>query len=192
MLFYKIISKKHQFAIMIELEGIHGTSSSKADQIRKSKFKIRTGRGGKGAYFWRHNKYSGILAYCWFLQAKYNGRYSGDRDKTFAEIKVKIKVPTNSFLDLEDPDIRENLADFAVSKGIDTDNDRKRMAELIEAFVTETERVLSSDIKVLQLRLPIPHDCRDYPSAMMGFPISYIVRNESIITIIEIKERNNG
>ncbi len=169
--------------------GIHGTCQSIAHKIQSSNFKVSTGRGGSGVYFWRKGKFSGLLSFGWYQQLKDSGKFSGEPDDSYAGIEVELIVNDGEYLDLEDPDIKEELASLVVSKGIDSKADRRKIANLYDAFVKTVEKNAGVSMKLLILRVAPPQNCPEYPIVALGAPISYIARDSTIINIINVESK---
>lgn len=172
---------------MMNLKGTHGTSVSRAESIRQNGFIITSGRGGKGAYLWRNSAYSDFLARAWHSQKYYDGDFNRDIDQECAIIHAVINVSENQFLDLEDPDIKDGLTHLAISKKIDLRN-KKELSALYDSFVAEVEKQIMTKILTVQLRVATPKSeyVKNYPMAIAGLPLSYIVREPKIIEITEI------
>ncbi|TGL23147.1 hypothetical protein EHQ46_05785 [Leptospira yanagawae] len=169
--------------------GIHGTCQSIAHRIQSSNFNISTGRGGSGVYFWRKGNFSSLLSFGWYQQSKYNGKFSGESDDSYAGIEVELTINKGEYLDLEDPDIKEELASLVVTKGIDSKADKRKIANLYDAFVKMVEKNAGVSMKLLILRVAPPQNCPEYPIAALGAPISYIARDSSIIKIINVESK---
>ncbi len=168
------------------LFGTHGTIKSYAENIVKSGFNIRTGRGGTGAYFWRKNDYSIILAKGWYEFYLKKNKYDNENDKSFAYIEVKIDVNEQNFLDLEMPELKDRIANITFTRKLDRKTSDSDIAALFDYFIKRLEEEMSSKFYVWQLRVNAPSENYDnkYPINILGNPICYVVNNNDLITIL--------
>lgn len=169
--------------------GIHGTCQSIAQKIQSSNFKISTGRGGSGVYFWRKGRFSSRLSFGWYQQLKDRGKFSGEQDDSYAGIEVELIVNAGEYLDLEDPEVKEELASLIELKGIDSKSDKRMIANLYDAFVKMVEKNAGVSMKLLTLRVAPPQNFPEYPISALGAPISYIARDSSIINITNVESK---
>lgn len=168
-------------------KGIHGTCRSISKSIENMGFTISRGRGGNGVYFWRDNQYSMMLAKCWYQQRLKEGRYLGESDMTYAGIRVQIDIPEDRFVDLELPEIKDRIGEITISKGIDSSVGSKEIAALIDYFISKVEEKIGNSILMIMLRVAPPKDCNKYPFQVLGAPLSYVVRDSAVITILNIE-----
>ncbi len=167
---------------MSHLEGSHGTSRYRAEQIGKEGFKLSTGRGGKGAYFWRRSAYYRELAIAWFQQLKSERAFSGEPDVKCTVIYVEIEVPEDQVLDLEDPDVKDEIASLSTLRRMNPNND-KNIAALYDLYVTQIEKELKKAILVTIVRVAVPKDLSEYPIKMLGAPLCFVARDSGVIRI---------
>ena len=165
---------------MKKVEGVHGTTESRAKAIKKEGFKISTkGRAGKGIYFWTGYK-ARDLGICWHRQCLANKRYEGDQSKRCALIWVILNIEPENFLDLENNQIRERLHELIDKRGI---NDPKKLPSLYDWFIKIMEAHIRYKIKVFQVRLAPPSNCPEYDIKIYGAPDCLVVRDASCIKI---------
>lgn len=176
----------------MELIGLHGTSRSRADNILKSNFKPYPGRAGKGIYFWRENAFSKIIAKSWFNFSLKKNNYDLDADKNFAYFKVKISVNEENFLDLELPELKDQLAVIAEKRNIDRKTREDVISALFDYFIDTLEKELKTSFKVWQARVNAPYDCVEYPLSLLGNPICYVVIDSACISICSCYVLENG
>src|SRR4030042_5881824 len=119
----------------MELFGLHGTTRSRADNILNNNFLPNPGRVGKGIYFWRKNAYSNALAKGWYDFYLKKKNYEHDTDKRFSFFNVMICVNENNFLDLESPDIKDQLALIAQKRNIDRSIKEDVISALFDYFI---------------------------------------------------------
>lgn len=168
---------------MSHLEGSHGTSSYRAEQIREEGFKLSTGRGGRGAYFWRRSEYCRDLAIAWFKQRVSEGTFSREPDVRCAVIYVQMEIPEDQVLDLEDPDVKDEIASLSTLRRINPNND-KDIAALYDLYVSEIEKELGKPIFVTIIRVAVPKNYLGYPMKMVGAPLCFIARDPSVPQIL--------
>ena len=172
---------------MSHLEGTHGTSSHRAAQITREGFNLSTGRGGRGAYFWRRSGYYRELAIAWFKQLESEGAFSGESDQRCAVIYVAMEVADDQVLDLEDPDVKDEIASLSTQKRVNVNRD-KDIAALYDLYVNEVEKELGKAVLVTIIRVAAPKNFTEYPIKMLGAPICFIARDSNVpkITRTEI------
>lgn len=142
----------------MELFGLHGTSRSRADNILNDSFKPNPGRVGKGIYFWRKNAYSNTLAKGWYDFYFKKKNYELDTDKRFTYINVRICVDEENFLDLESPELKDQLALIAQKRNIDRKTNEDVISALFDYFIGRLEEELQTRYKVWQARVNSPYD----------------------------------
>lgn len=168
---------------MQHLEGSHGTSAYRAEQIRKEGFKLSTGRGGSGAYFWRRSNYYRDLAIAWFKQLQTERTFSGEPDVRCAIVYVQIEVPDDQILDLEDAGVKDEIASLAHLRRINVNND-KQIAALYDLYVSQVEKELKKAILVTIIRVAVPKNFAEYPIKMLGAPLCFIARDSKLPRIL--------
>ena len=184
-----ILQSEEKKRKMEHLEGSHGTSSHRADQIKKEGFRVSTGRGGTGVYFWRKSAYYRELAIAWFKQEELEGRFSREPKSACAVIYVEMVVSPDQYLDLEDPDIKDKIDALSKQKNMNVNNSRE-IASLYDLFVGELEKELGAAIVVTIIRVAPPKNFVEYPIRMLGAPLCFITRDPSVPRISRIEKIN--
>jgi hypothetical protein len=170
---------------MVNKEGTHGTTRSKAEAICTQGFRCGYGRGGSGVYFWHNNKYGIQLAKEWYQVHLDAGKYLHDLDNHCVIIIAKLITEDDEFLDLEDPSLKDKMAEILSAREVDNNN--RAIASFYDAFIYQIETELGKKIKLLSLRVAPPKvDDSCYPIRFLGAPISYIARDNSCIHIQQI------
>ena len=172
----------------IRLEGVHGTCKSRCARIRTGRFLLGSGRGGKGAYFWRKGHYSDVLARGWHVEQKDKGEYSKETEPLYCGLICALKVDESEFLDLDDEAILDKMSSVysAQYRGRPPIIDTKEISAFHDAFIKDLEIEMSTKFKVLQKRVPPPQSkfCPTYPLKVVGNPTCYIARDASCISIL--------
>ncbi len=168
---------------MEHLEGCHGTSAFRAHQIEKNGFKVSRGRGGTGIYFWRKSGYYRELAIAWFKQLEAQGTFRREPKVACAVIYVQIEVSNDQLLDLEDPDVKDQIETLSKQRHVDTSKDGE-IAALYDLFVSELEKELGNSILVTIIRVAPPKNYFGYPIKMLGAPICFIARDAHVPKVL--------
>jgi hypothetical protein len=172
---------------MLQLEGIHGTTVSRTKKIGKTGFLSAKGRAGSGIYFWRVGTYSRDLAVGWWRFQSEKGCYGGDNDTRCAMICVLLLVEDNEYLDLENPELKEQLAELTRQKKPQSGTASR--AALYDLFIRMLEQKLKLKFRVIGVRVtPPPSRHCSYPEAILGWPFCFMVRDGACITIQRIEE----
>lgn len=141
---------------MVNLEGTHGTTCSRAAIIEENGF--TTGAicfWGVGVYFF-HREPNGLEFACkWYETALNRGQYEGDEDSGCAIIHVKIAVLEEHFFDADAPAVsklREKLEN-SIRGQMFTDDVKNKIRDL---WLKEYERLEGREIKVFTASIPLP------------------------------------
>lgn len=169
---------------MLNLEGTHGTSQSRANKIEKNGFQKSPGRIGVGIYFWCAGAYAEDLAIAWYDYCFSEDRYSTDKENGCVVIYASFRIKKEEFLDLEKKDIKDQLAGMAKKRGLKI-SDRKNIHSVRARFIDKLEHKMEVRFKVIEASVPLPDKqfCYFYPISLLGSPHNYIVRDENCIII---------
>lgn len=175
-------------ADIITLEGTHGTTVSRALSIEANGFKTCEGRLGTGAYFWSGSPYAEYLAKSWWDFDKYRKKYWKDENKKCAIIWAHFIVEEDRFLDLDDKEIKNSLAELCLRKGIGFSVRDRELAATIMRFVSGIEEKLGIKFKIMESTISTaPKEfVTKYPLSVLGSPSCYIVLDTTCIKIIRI------
>jgi len=175
------------------IEGSHGTSISRASNIRKNGWKMQPGMAGTGIYFWAKSIYYIELAQAWYRQAKAEERYRDDDNIACCIILVHIKCKEDEMLDIETEGVRLNILKLAIEKKVNVKS-HKAIAPVFDLYVKRLEEKAGIKYKVLSIKVPTPRKDYfevDYPYNILGSPLCMVVRDnnpDDIIDIIEARE----
>jgi hypothetical protein len=172
-------------AVLVK-NGTHGTSAINAKVIREKGFLVRSGRAGRGVYFWAESAYNRQLAIAWFQQCRAEGRYGAQKEG--AVIYAALKADEEEILNLEAPDIANRVSVAIHLRGTRYWTDPK-VAALWDGFIKEMEKNVGRVFRVIVARLAPPSDrfC-SYPMRLLGAPFCYIVRILDSICEIKVEE----
>lgn len=161
---------------MTEFSGTHGTSITRAINIKENGFQLGTGFRGKGVYFWRGNAYAYILAKGWYRYRLASGVYDQDKQKGYSLIVASIIVDDDSFIDIDEPEIFDQISQLAKAKAINGNN----IYKLYDEFYDLLQEEMETPIKMVIAAVPVPREITGYPRGL-GKAICYIVRDGSCI-----------
>jgi len=164
--------------------GHHATTESRAEIIKKQGFKPGIGRAGEGVYFWYKNKYSEILAECWYYNQLAEGSYKNDSNRTYYLLSGEFESKDEEFLNLEDDELKVALTDLAEEKGIDPAKDFKKLPGIYGLLYDEIEKIRGTKLLIIMVRVAIPKPCTKYPISAMGAPLCYIIRDSRLINLV--------
>jgi hypothetical protein len=182
---------------VVELKGTHGTCATFANEIKKHGFTIGGGRRGSGVYFWGYSStlrdYATSLAKAWWSYAQSNGQYSSAENKTCEVLYVKIETEDNSFLDLEQHDMKQRLSRFLNDnyKRIVQLNSEQLAIKLYDLFVKTIEGELNTKFKAVHVSVNPPKlQFFESPGRiphfeLMGMPSCYVVKDIKCILSVE-------
>lgn len=164
---------------MINREGSHGTSVTKAGKIFSIGFDEGDGLRGTGVYFWKKSKYYLQLAESWYKQSKEKGRYSGDFDSNLQIIICDFEVPNESFIDFNDDEFAEKIDDLVEKKGLRHSMNKKQFCALYDYFVTEYEKEANCKVMLTEAKVSAPDVMyRPYYNVnVLGLPKCLILRD---------------
>lgn len=168
----------------LKIVGLHATSKSRADKIKEAGFNVSMGRAGIGVYFWRGNSdLTRELARAWHLQQCVKGTYKSDSNSELSIFQANLTLNDEDFLDLEDPEIKDEIQALGIERGIDKVSKDTDIAGFVSMFVEEFEKITRSEVKVFQIRVGTP-DTRylnKYSIVAYGAPICYVVRDKTTL-----------
>lgn len=172
----------------ITIEGSHGTSISKAQDIKKQGFNLGSGRAGKGVYFWLDKEFHFELAIGWYKYHKSIGWFKEDNNPACAIIIAEIQADESEILDFEKSTIKKQLLKLAQKRKIDYFN-KGQLAKLYNLFISRLEADLRVKFKVIIVEVAAPPKdfCRNYPITIIGVPLSCVARSTECIKIKDIK-----
>ena len=172
---------------MSVLEGTHGTTRSRAENIKRKGFRKSQGIYGPGIYFWRKFRYAEYLAEGWYkFYLNERSVFREDKDKRFALILVKINLREEEFFDFEDFTVQKRLAELVFSQKIE--GDKKKIAQLYRLYLEVVEKEEAVKFKTFQVRVPLPRRSRyfpEYPIQAIGNPYCIVCLEPSRIEILE-------
>ena len=176
---------------MFKTKGSHGTTTSRADSIRRFGWLWGKGRGGAGIYFWKECKYYIILAVGWYKQCLAEGRYAKDSDSRCSIIIAELCAQDTETLDLDNRTLKERIHELAKKQGVDTFNTIE-ISGIYDLFVSELEKEMKVKYKIMTIEVASPKRqyCPEYSTLTLGFPICCIARDAKCININEIKTDN--
>ncbi len=161
----------------MELTGTHGTSVAlKAEIASRGFVPTRHGRGGPGVYVWRSGRLAEQLARKWYEQRLAEGAYGTGPGSKGIIVHVHIRLDDDEYLNLESPDVKDEIVGIALQQGLDT-RDSSKLSALYDAYVKSLEKATEKFIVVLELRVAWPKSWRDYPVEVAGAPVTYVIRS---------------
>ncbi len=165
-------------------EGSHGTSKSRAEKITKQGFIPGLGRAGSGIYFWHKSRYFITLAKKWHYQCSNKHHYDNDENKSCVVIIVELQADEDAILDMENPDMKDRIAELAEVKQIPLKN-RHKIAALHDLFIKRMESALKTTFAIILIRVAPPDRVYypEYPIDIMGAPLCCVARNNDCVTI---------
>jgi hypothetical protein len=175
-------------ANVILIRGTHGTSVSRVTIIQKEGFKTTQGRLGQGAYFWSDGPFAEYLANSWWKYQQAKGKFAEDTNQDCGLVLVELKIEEQYFLDLNDKEIKDGLAQLCMSKNIRYKTSTREVAATIACFVSELEKELGHKFKVMESTIaPPPRNYTEkYPISTIGAPNCCIVFDTDCINIISV------
>lgn len=173
----------------VEVRGVHGTSVSRAQGIQINGFQKSRGRFGIGVYFWSESPYAEYLAKSWWnFQNTTKNRYSKDKNKGCAVIWGRCQSLENEFLDLDNREIKNRLAELCIEKKLGYTTNSRNLAAIIVLFVSKLEEKLGITFKVIETTVATaPKEfVENYPIGALGAPSCLIVFDEACINITKV------
>lgn len=171
----------------IILKGSHGTTVSRADNIRKEGFKRIIGRRGTGIYFWRDGHYCRQLSISWWKQKLDERDYSGDSDTRCVVIIGIFKLEDNEYLNIDNYEFQEKIAYLADKKKVG--GDKRKLAALYDFCISRLEQRQGIKFKIVEMRVspPLKKYCEYYQFYAVGNPYCYLVRVVDCIVKLEME-----
>ena len=181
-------------------KGTHGTCRSYAEEILANGFKATDGRIGKGTYFWAY--FSDETEFCakelaasWWRHSKQTHKYDHAKDNRCTVIYVEINSTDDSYLDLEDTDIKAKLIAFANQTYRKDDqrdyNKHKALGATYDLFIKLMEEALNIEFDIVHIRVAPPGGYRPpLPIEITGAPSCFLVMNDNCINIAGTKHVN--
>jgi hypothetical protein len=164
---------------MKQFKGIHGTTKSRTQDILKQGFAAsQQSRRGKGAYFWaygREKRWAIGLAKSWWEYVRSQGSYSRDMDPSFSALDARLQAEEDEVLDLLEPSLREAVLDLSAKLNLDS-RDEKKLSSLYEMFISELEKEMGVEYKILKAVVSAPKGHSRQESFLVGEPVCYIAR----------------
>lgn len=172
----------------ITLQGTHGTSASRAKSIETHGFKKGKGRLGKGVYFWSFSPYAEYLAKSWWEFFSSQGRYNADGNKKCAIIWAQFRIKEDEFLDLDDKEIKNSLAELCRKEKIGCSIENRELAATIVCFVSKIEEKLGQKFKILESTISTPPKdfVKEYPLSVLGAPSCYVIFDPACIFLTKV------
>jgi hypothetical protein len=173
---------------MQPLKGTHGTTETRAFSIKKNGFKISLGRVGNGVYFWCDGPYAEKLAEAWWEFCSDSGDYNSDPEKDCAILITSLNISENEYLDLEQKEIKSQLATLAVTK-LRRPREHADIHAVRTLFIRQLETKLRVTFKVIETSVSPPPKryCEFYPIELLGAPHCYLALDNSCIVIEAIR-----
>lgn len=166
--------------------GLHGTSKTRARQIRTEGFRTGKGRVGTGVYFWRKGPHDQDLARAWhsFMAPT----FAGDMEPGVAILSCAIRADSEEVIDLESPEMKDFVYEMSIQyECIGPRPDEEKLSGLYDWVLSEVEATHPAAIVMLIARVAAPRKNGpfEYPVRLLGAPISYIVRVVDRIDVLE-------
>lgn len=163
--------------------GIHATSKSRAKLIRSDGFLPGSGRVGTGVYFWRNSHYAMELARAWYVFRQET--FSKDSEPGLSILSCQLDAKEEEVLDLESVEMKDFIAEtIARIGGIPAKPAEDEICGLFDLIISDFASHHTYSVVMLIARVSAPPKS-DYPTAVMGAPISYIVLVSDRIKIEE-------
>lgn len=174
---------------MLELQGTHGTSLTRALKIIETQNPrlSSAGRLGCGFYLWRYDEYAYSLAIAWCIQNKDKGVFSNDEHPECRVILVDLRVDRGQILALDEDVVQDRTIKLLKKRpGLK----KRSPADFFEFLISLFEQERGSEFAMLRGRVspPARKYNEGYPFLVLGQPICYVVRNMNIITKIQMLE----
>jgi hypothetical protein len=168
---------------MIAIEGSHGTSVTRAQRIQTTGFQLGSGRAGSGVYFWLGPYYIELAVGWYKYQASIN-EFDAYENSACAVIIVDVKTEDGEVLNLEDEELKNEIAVVVKKQGINPNN-KAAVAKLYDSFIMKLEEKLQIKFKAIKIRVGIPPKefIRDYPISIIGAPMCCVARDAGCITV---------
>ena len=174
------------------LHGSHGTTVEKSKSIQEKGFEKSKGRFGDGIYFWCESPYAEYLAKSWWRFCVFDGRYAGGECNDCAIVWADIEINENEFLDLDQKDIKYNLATLCLKCGIGYEAKNREIASIITTFLSMLEEELDCKFKVIETSTAMNKKFMEqYPISIIGAPGCYVVFDKRCIMINDITNCND-
>jgi hypothetical protein len=172
----------------IELAGVHGTSVTRTQSIQKNGFRKSLGRLGEGVYFWSDNPFAEYLAKAWWEFESSRNAYKDDENPNCSTIQASFQIEENDYLNLDERDIKNALAQLCIDQKLGYSANSKEMAATVMAFVERLEKKMDHKFKVMESTVSTaPKRFVDrYPVALLGAPSCCIVFDETCIKILKV------
>lgn len=175
--------------MLIEKQGVHGTSKESADQISREGFKLsENGWMGKGVYFWHDGFHSRNLAKGYYLSKKLQRAFVSQVQGQCAIVSATICVDDGSYLDFEKPKMKDKIALVAHVQNIG--QTREEIAALHVGIIKKIEEKSKITVKAFEVRMSYPRNSATtcYPLKAIGYPVAIIVRDVTCIAIDAVEE----
>lgn len=140
---------------MVELEGSHGTTQSRAQGIEAEGFNIGGDNYlGAGVYFFHRENDGTAFAYKWYCTAKGLGAYFPDEDDSCVVVHASIRCNSNNYFDVTHPTVLElyrKLSSVLTGRKFTITQKNRIRDKWLKAF----ERRQGEQIKVLNAPIPL-------------------------------------
>ena len=173
---------------MPSYRGTHGTTRTRAENISKEGFTAKVGERGTGAYFWRENVYAVPLAVGWYQNQLNRGEYGTDRDKRCSVVKASINVASDTLIDLEDPDIKDDFLRYFLEKGVE---DSRNAGKIYDMFLEMLEEESGKKLALVITQV-FTNKWQKYPNQTAGMAYCYLVRDLRCITVDDVVHYDEG
>jgi hypothetical protein len=146
--------------------------------------------GGVGAYFWADGYKFEELAEAWYKQRLRWGNYIGDDDRRGIILIVELKCPRENYIDLHEPRFSKKVGQLADERKPKVKLNNKQRGELYDYVLSEFEEVNGVKFSITSFRVFPPKDTDyfEYDVELVGVPLCYIARDNSVINILKEKE----
>ncbi|NLW80517.1 MAG: hypothetical protein GXY42_02430 [Desulfovibrionales bacterium] len=141
---------------MLELEGAHGTTASRAESISRSGFRLGSfALWGEGVYFFHRQPEGQDEAKKWYRKSLQSGSYNSDEDKSCIVIYAFIRLNEENFFDVLHPEVVP-----VYNRLLDEIRGRKYSSEqknfIRDKWLRGYEQIQGKPIKVFCSSIPVP------------------------------------
>lgn len=155
------------------LVGTHGTSRTRADNIKRIGFNAsKCGRHGKGTYMWcAEDDPKDAIELAYHFAKTLARQYEDDNDPSPKVLKCNIRLNGGIYMDLDGKDyydmfkahLRKNANYLLTAKG----SKYVKASRVVDSFVRHIEEITNNHIKVVRTKTQVP---RSYLTEHLKLP----------------------
>jgi hypothetical protein len=110
--------------------------------------------------------------------------FDNDENPACAVIIVDVKAEEREVLNLEDEELKNEIALVVKRQGINLNN-KADVAKLYDSFIIRLEEKIGVKFRAIKVRVGIPPKefIRDYPISVIGAPMCCVARDTCCITV---------